>query len=343
MARRSNLDQAELRALFEAQVRPSLDAASSPTRERPLFVIIGAQPGAGKSRSIEAVRREHPDVVPVIGDDLRPYHPDFRALMRSNPLAMPAVTQQASGAWVGMSAAHLREQRQSVLLETTMRQPSVVVATVREFRAAGYDVEVRGLAVPAEVSRLATVTRCLTDAKERGRWAPSTFHDAAYEAMPGTLEAVIASGNVDRAVVQKRSGQVLLDRRVTPEAAERLGAEARSAVEDGRDVATLTREDGRAWVHEYVRASTIMASGQQPEDPGMLRTMIALANGPARALIRATHEQGTEEQAAALEHVLAGAARLTPPSQHGRRAANPDTGPVTGQTPDGPSAGPVLR
>ena len=31
---------------------------------------------------------------------VRAFHPDYRALMRTDPLAMPNVTARASGAWV---------------------------------------------------------------------------------------------------------------------------------------------------------------------------------------------------------------------------------------------------
>ncbi|KQZ23339.1 hypothetical protein ASD43_02400 [Microbacterium sp. Root553] len=114
--------------------------------------------------------------------------------MRTDPLAMPHVTAQASGAWVGMAADYLRAERRSVILETTMRQLPVVESTAATFRTQGYRVEAHVLAVPGAVSALGTVSRYLGEAagNDQNRWTPSAAHEAAYEAMPVTAEQLVA-------------------------------------------------------------------------------------------------------------------------------------------------------
>lgn len=189
MSWRDDLSADELREIFDRKIAPTLTAGGA-AELHPSVVFVGAQPGAGKSRAIADVHSEHPGAVPVIGDDFRAFHPDYRALMRTEPLAMPHVTAQASGAWVGMAADYLRAERRSVILETTMRQLPVVESTAAAFRAQGYRVEAHVLAVPGAVSALGTVSRYLGEAagNDQNRWTPSAAHEAAYEAVPVTVE-----------------------------------------------------------------------------------------------------------------------------------------------------------
>jgi hypothetical protein len=300
-------------------------------------VFVGAQPGAGKTQSKQEVLTTHPDAVQVIGDDFRPYHPDYRDLMRSAPLEMPDVTAQASGAWVEMSIAYLQERRRSVLLETTMRQSTVVESTARAFRVAGYGIEVRALAVPGAVSRLGTVTRYLGDGSARTRWTPTEAHDTAFDAMPGTLEKLVSEELADRVLVTTRSGRVLLDRRISAASAAHAAADARRAVELGRSPRELSAAEGHDWVRMYLRAAAMSAPIVRQE-PELLRTMRRLARA-AGPIIRATHEPRQRQDAlarvqTAAAHVAAAAPR--------RRPANTDTGPITGPTGAGPGREPTL-
>ena len=184
MSWRDDLSADELREIFDRKIAPTLTAGGA-AELHPSVVFVGAQPGAGKSRAIADVHGEQPAAVPVIGDDLRAFHPDYDALMRTDPLTMPHVTAQASGAWVGMAADYLRAERRSVILETTMRQLPVVESTAAAFRAQGYRVEAHVLAVPGAVSALGTVSRYLGEAagNDQNRWTPSAAHEAAYEAI----------------------------------------------------------------------------------------------------------------------------------------------------------------
>lgn len=71
----------------------------------PLWTEIGDQPGVGKTAARQfAVRLASGErVVAVIGDDVRPLHPDDDALLRDDPLAMLERTQTAAAAWVGLA------------------------------------------------------------------------------------------------------------------------------------------------------------------------------------------------------------------------------------------------
>lgn len=127
------LDESTLRALFETKIKDELDGQIKPGsmtgRERPVIIFTGGQPGAGKSNANARAKYDRPNLAEIVGDDFRAHHPDYRRIMRDDPLTMPDHTAQASGRWVGMSADYTRSQRMDTLLETTLRQPDVVPLT----------------------------------------------------------------------------------------------------------------------------------------------------------------------------------------------------------------------
>lgn len=69
--------------------------------DEPTLVLVGGRPAAGKSRAIaRATQGRAGELVPLSGDDLRPFHPQFEQLTRDHPWLMPNATAQASGVWV---------------------------------------------------------------------------------------------------------------------------------------------------------------------------------------------------------------------------------------------------
>src|SRR5690606_23939959 len=93
---------------------------------RPTLVLLGAQPAAGKSSAAAGLERRHPggDLVPLTGDELRPFHPDYDEIVAEDPLRMPNATAQASGQWVKRSIDYAEHERHSLLIEGVFRDPA---------------------------------------------------------------------------------------------------------------------------------------------------------------------------------------------------------------------------
>lgn len=68
-------------------------------------MLLGAQPGAGKSRAMNEVCESYPGrhFADIVGDDLRLFHPDYQRFLDTDPAHMPDITAQAYGAWVQMT------------------------------------------------------------------------------------------------------------------------------------------------------------------------------------------------------------------------------------------------
>lgn len=161
----------ELERRWALLLQPGLIGRPSP---RPTAWLVGAQPGAGKSAIAAQIRVMRPDAVEIDGDNFRRAHPDYRHLISSDPFAMPEVTAPACGAWVARSLEFAIEQRADYVLHGTWRDPRTVIAGIVQAQDAGYRVEAVVMAVPASISRLATLQRfyeAIAHGRE-ARWTP---------------------------------------------------------------------------------------------------------------------------------------------------------------------------
>lgn len=99
----------DVEGIWRDDIRPVIDAAER--SDKPCTVFVGGQPGAGKTRATHLVRvsglHDGP-LLPVNGDDLRQYHPDYDRLCDEEPLAMPERTAKASAAWIRMTMEYAR-------------------------------------------------------------------------------------------------------------------------------------------------------------------------------------------------------------------------------------------
>lgn len=223
------------RVEFDRAVVPSVfrHARSS---EHPTLIQIGGQPGAGKTLAQLSAIDLHPGeaIAPIIGDDLRAFHPDYRRLMETAPLSMPDATAPALSWWVEAALEHARQQRSGVLVEGTFRRPEITLGTAKRFHEAGYQVHVVAVAVPPWKSRLSTLERFATDhmAGRAARWTDVAAHDAGVVGTPRTIAAAAASTAVQRITVLNRSGTILFD--------------AQGATPRGAAVVAHRREQNRA-------------------------------------------------------------------------------------------------
>ncbi|MBW9207969.1 zeta toxin family protein [Mumia sp. zg.B17] len=281
-----DLSPEELRKTFDKRIRPTLTSAHQDGHAATIHVV-GAQPGAGKSRVIGALAQSFPGAVPVIGDDFRPAHPRYEDLMRDDPLAMPAVTAQASGVWVGMALEYLRNTQTEILLETTMRQATVVNATLRDFKTAGYRTELHVLAVPPELSRLGTLTRYTGQVEDvgAGRWTPGKMHDIAAAAVPETLDAVLDAQLLSRVVICDRQANVLFEADPEPGNWQQVSAAAQEALREGRETTSLSELDRQDWAIQLAKDLEVCARTGQT-DPDLIRTMRHLVEVDAPAVTR---------------------------------------------------------
>ena len=203
------LDDAERDRVYVARVRSRLFAEDRPS-PHPRLVIVGGQPGAGKTAAtLQAVRelgRLGDAVAYINGDELRPLHPRYAALVAADKTTAADKTGTDVGLWVERGIREVAAGRFSSVIETTMRQPDVVRRTAEQFTRAGFEFEMRVVVVDPELSRLGIYerfARALTAPGALPRFTLPGYHTDALAQMPVTLVAVAKLASVVRFVNRK--------------------------------------------------------------------------------------------------------------------------------------------
>ena len=213
------LDDATLDRVFVDLVRPMLfeDLAASAAPE---LIMVGGQSGAGKSAATaQAVRDLMPrgdGVAYINGDDLRPFHPQYAALVAADRSTAADKTGADGGLWVERAIREAAAGRFHAVIETTMRQPEVVRRTAEQFTAQGFRFEMRVVVVDPEASQLGIYERFATGLASPSalpRFTLPSYHADAFAQMPRTLEAMVKLANVVRFV--DRQGRELYSSRAS--------------------------------------------------------------------------------------------------------------------------------
>lgn len=210
---RYSLASDRLRQIYNEDAAPVIFRSAQPV-ERPTAILLGGQPGAGKTPRQHQADREFfgkGGVAKIIGDDLRAFLPHYRRLQRENDQTAAFYTDRDSGRLVEMALTDAAKRRVNVLVEGTMRSPDVVAATLQRFRDAGYQTEARALAVSPELSSLGIMQRYIAQKESRGvgRMTTPQAHQAALDGMVDTLDRLQDGRLADRLTIYRRGGEVI--------------------------------------------------------------------------------------------------------------------------------------
>jgi predicted ABC-type ATPase len=238
------LSPEEHERIFREDIAPDL-TADLVGHSVPRAIVLGGQPGAGKSALQSVAEQElasRGGVLSVVGDDLRAYHPLYEELLARDDKTAAFYTDRDSGRWVEKLIAHAKSLRLDLVIEGTMRVPDKVASTLRELRAAGYSTEVRVIAVRAEFSRLGIRQRYEQLLLDRGhaRFTTAKAHDAAYHGSPMTIALLEQERLADIVRVCARGNVGLYTNRLVDDRWERVPM-ARVVLE---------RERTRGWTGE---------------------------------------------------------------------------------------------
>lgn len=210
---RDRLTEGEVDRIYSRSIRPDL-LDDVPRSNHPTAVIVGGQPGAGKSYVLAQVRAHLASTVgiaaTIAGDEVREYHPYWRSHARIDPQAAQR-TQADAGAWFARLTTDGIEKKANLIFETSMRQPDAVLKLAERLRGSGYEVGAVVLAVDKDLSRQATLTRydVARSAGDVPRFVPAALHDGAYDRLRDTVSRLESERAVDRIQLITRDGRQL--------------------------------------------------------------------------------------------------------------------------------------
>lgn len=169
--------------------------ARTTPQEHPKAILLGGQPGAGKSAlAAEAVRelRASGGAVVIDADRMREENPRYKQLSKEDPQNAADRTQKEAGEWATRLTMAAVENRRNLVVDGTMRSPENIRDLAVRLKENGYEVEARVLAVNPETSMTRARLRFEEQVAERGtgRFVNKEQHDNAYAGMVESVRAL---------------------------------------------------------------------------------------------------------------------------------------------------------
>lgn len=245
------LSPEELADLYRGLVQPIVFDDVPTGQAEPTLLLLGGQAGAGKSRLTGRILGQFDGMAALTGDDLRIFHPDYRALVSAQPQQAGAVLAEATRAWVRTALDDALDTRRSLLLEGSFGDPDITLATAARFREAGFRVRVVAIASPRVLSLVSAASRYLrnVNAGNPARFTRLSAHDRGYTGTERLIETLTATAPVDAVTIYSRNGQTLFDH---------------------------TQHDGPGDTDAFAGAKSALDEGRNPTSWGAVSTMALL-------------------------------------------------------------------
>ena len=189
----------------------------SPT-ENPKVVLLGGQPGAGKS-GLENMVNIKKNYVSISGDDYREYHPRFKEINLEHGREASKYTQQWAAEITEKLIRELRKEKYNLIIEGTLRTAELPLKEASAFKKAGYEVELNVVVVKAEKSRLGTLERYEAMLKQDKvpRMTPKEHHDLVVNNIGNNLEIIYNSKAFDNIKLFDRENNLLYNYKEIPD------------------------------------------------------------------------------------------------------------------------------
>ncbi|MFW2475428.1 MAG: zeta toxin family protein [Sediminibacterium sp.] len=172
------------------------------------MVIIGGQPGSGKTDLIDIAMTELRDNVVICNaDQLRDFHPYSQSLKAVNEDWYRDITAPFAKEWNDILRQHCEAKQLNIILETTFSSGPLMNQTIRSAKERNYQVQIKLIAVPPQFSYLSTIKRYETALQEEGsaRIVGKQAHDERFEKLFPTVQDVCRATLYDRIAIYKRN------------------------------------------------------------------------------------------------------------------------------------------
>ena len=215
------LDRAKHNEVFEREIVPEYYDGTE-AADRPKAIIIAGQPGSGKGRLTEMACKEfgsRPEEghVEIDVDNLREHHPEYGKLRKSNDRTAAGFVQEDAGDWADELKDKAIEGRRNLIIDGTLKSPDKARDLCEQLKSQGYEVEVRVMAVHADVSIQGIYGR-YEKSKDKydengkkkeggptpGRWVPEAVHDDAYNGVVDSIRELDQAKIADKISVYGR-------------------------------------------------------------------------------------------------------------------------------------------
>ncbi len=212
------LSEEQLTLIYNSRISPRF-LGNLPSVPNPRFVIICAQPGAGKSavsmRIRSAFAQAFGNAAHIDPDLMREYHARLAEIQREDPVRMGDHTHEDASVWKGFLLSDARNARNNVVTEISLNSTDNTKLEIEKYQKTGYAIELHAMAVHEDISRLGIFQRFEKEVNRPNgnpRYVPMHFHDAAYHALPRNVDDVEHSFALNLVTVNTRAGDIVYKR-----------------------------------------------------------------------------------------------------------------------------------
>ncbi|MCK9109237.1 zeta toxin family protein [Haemophilus influenzae] len=185
-------------------------------QEKPIGILLGGQPGAGKSHGTKVIRKRlNGNVIVINGDEFRPYKQGYKELYEQHGKNLANHTGDFSNRMIQKVRDEAIKNRFNFIIEGTFRDVKVPLSELDRFKEHGYKAEVVICTCPKEVSWQSTIMRGDEDLKKGHipRYVSKESHDIIVNNLAKNVKTVFESGKLSSLEVYSREGK-LFDSRV---------------------------------------------------------------------------------------------------------------------------------
>jgi len=188
----------------------------------PVAVVLGGQPGAGKSNIYDIYRKKsNNNIVELDCDKFREFHPNFEELHKiygdndavyTNPFIFKVVDRLVD------ELSKEKYKKYNMIIESSLKSPHTAIENGTILTPRGYKVELAVMATPKEESWKGTIDR-YNSQKEMGlqpRAVPKEFHDLVVSNISDSISQVYKSGLMSNILIYNRNKECLYDMSKTP-------------------------------------------------------------------------------------------------------------------------------
>jgi len=181
--------------------------------KNPQAVLLGGQPGAGKSGLHALIKQQEQGNIIVIDNDIfKQQHPNAKSLVEKYGKDYVQYVTPFSNQMTEALINTLSDRHYNLVIEGTVRTTRVPQQTARQLQEKGYMTSLYVMATPRSQSYLSTIQRYIHMYQlnpQTARPTPKEIHDETVKSLPTNLDALYKQGTFQDIQLYDRSGRQL--------------------------------------------------------------------------------------------------------------------------------------
>ena len=204
---RFSVNAAQIEKLKEQSIAFEVELFGIKPVDNPKLIIVGGQPGAGKSDLQKFGELELSSNVVVLSTDvLRSYHPHEREIKKNYPDYYHILTVDLARVLLINLENYALANKLNVILESTLGNSEVMLQKINKYRKYDYQIDLKVIAVNELISYLGAEDRYenMILVEKSGRMVSKQNHDQNYKDIPTTLQMLKDQDLLDNVAVYQR-------------------------------------------------------------------------------------------------------------------------------------------